>query len=379
LDKEYFNILIFGQKASKTRYLRIYEKTFKIAFYLFTFAFLSTTFFFCDYIQLKKKAFELARLRKETETQKSQIQLFSARIEDLEEQLSKLRDFDKRIRIIANLEKGRETTSLMGLGGPSPSHIREKLKSENDEQGLLQQMRTNVEHLQSEVISREESLSELEKLLQNKKEMLVHTASIWPAVSWVTSGFDFRADPFTRLNQMRKCIDISYRTGTLVNAPADGGTISDSRKAEHEQAISDYTKAIEINPKSAFAYTDRGLAYKRKGEYDLAISDYTKAIEINSKDAVAHNRLSWLFATAMAPNFRNGKKAVELALKACELSDWKNPGYLDTLAAAYARVGDFGNAVKWQERALESPSLANNTEAQQRLNFYRERKPWSAN
>ena len=151
------------------------------------------------------------------------------------------------------------------------------------------------------------------------------------------------------------------------------------RKGEHDRAMSDYTKAIEINPRYAEAYTGRGLAYKRKGKHDRAMSDYTKAIEINPKDAVAYNRLSWLLATAMAPSFRNGKKAVELALKACELSDWKNPGYLDTLAAAYARVGDFGNAVKWQEKALESPELANNTEAQQRLNFYRERKPWPAN
>ena len=378
MDNEYFNILIFGQKTSKIQHLRIKRKTFKIVFYLFVFAFLSTTFFYCDYIQLKKKNFELTRLRQETETQKSQIRFFSARIEDLEKRLSKLKESDKRIRIIANLEKGQETTSLIGLGGPSSSDIREKLKSERDDQGLLQQMRTDVKHLQSEAIFQEESLSELEKLLQNKKEMLAHTASIWPAMSWVTSGFDFRMDPFTRLNQMHKDIDISYQTGTLVNAPADG-TISDNRKGEHERAISDYTKAIEINPKSAFAYTDRGLAYKRKGEYDLAISDYTKAIEINLKNAVAYNRLSWLFATAMAPGFRNGKKAVELALKACELSDWKNPGYLDTLAAAYARVGDFGNAVKWQEKALESPGLANNTEAQQRLNFYRERKPWPAN
>ena len=125
MDKEYFNILIFGQKTSKTRHLRIHKKTFKIVFYLLTFAFLSTTFFFCDYIQLKKKAFELARLRQETETQKSQIQFFSARIEGMEKQLSKLKDFDKRIRIIANLEKGQEATSLMGVGGPSPSDIRE--------------------------------------------------------------------------------------------------------------------------------------------------------------------------------------------------------------------------------------------------------------
>jgi len=227
VDKEYFNILIFGQKTSKTRHLRIRKKTFKIVFYLFAFALLSATFFFCDYIQLKKKAFELSRLREETETQKSQIQFFSGRIEDLEKQLSKLKDFDKKIRIIANLEKGQETTSLMGVGGPSPSDIREKLKSGRDEKGLIQQMRTDIERLQSEAMSREESLSELEKLLQNKKEMLNHTPSIWPTMGWVTSAFGFRTNPFTGLTQMHEGIDISNRVGTHVVAPADG-IISDS-------------------------------------------------------------------------------------------------------------------------------------------------------
>ncbi|MGA2463188.1 MAG: peptidoglycan DD-metalloendopeptidase family protein [Thermodesulfobacteriota bacterium] len=227
MDKEYFNILIFGQKTSKTRHLRIHKKTFKIVFYLLTFAFLSTTFFFCDYIQLKKKAFELARLHQETETQKSQIQFFSARIEDLEKQLSNLKDFDKRIRIIANLEKGQETTSLMGVGGPSPSDIREKLKSGKDEKGLIQQMRTDVERLQSEAISREESLSELEKLLHTKKEMLTHTPSVWPVMGWVTSGFGFRTNPFTGLTQMHEGLDISNRVGTPVVATAEG-IISDT-------------------------------------------------------------------------------------------------------------------------------------------------------
>jgi murein DD-endopeptidase MepM/ murein hydrolase activator NlpD len=227
LDKEYFNIFIFGQKTSKAWHLRIHKKTFKIVFYLLTFAFISTTFFFCDYIQFKKKGFELARLHRETETQKSQILFFSARIEDLEKELSKLKDFDKGIRIVANLEKGQETTPLMGLGGPSPSDIREKLKSERDERGLIQQMRIDIERLQSEAMSREESLSELEKLLQNKKEMLSHTPSIWPATGWVTSGFGFRTDPFTGLNQMHQGIDIANQIGTPVIAPAEG-IISDS-------------------------------------------------------------------------------------------------------------------------------------------------------
>lgn len=226
MDKEYFNILIFGHVTSKAQHLKIHKKTFKIGFYLFCLIFLSTTVFFCDYIQIKRKVFELNRLRQEAQAQKSQIRFFSDRIEDLEMQLSRLKDFDRKIRIIANIEKGQEMTPIMGIGGPSPSDIREKLKRENDENGLIQQMKSDIERLSSEAMSREDSLSELEKLLQSKKEMLVHTPSIWPAVGWVTSDFGFRINPFTGLTHMDEGIDISSRVGTPVIAPADG-VISD--------------------------------------------------------------------------------------------------------------------------------------------------------
>lgn len=222
MDIEHFSILIFGSKTSKTRHLKIRKKTFKIALYLMAFALLSTTFFFCDYIQVKKKAFELARLRQETQSQKSQLHFFSAKVEDLEKQLSKLKDFDKKIRILANLERGQETNALMGMGGPSPSDIRDKLKREKDDQGLIQQMRTDIERLQSEAISQEVSLSELEKKLQASKEILIHTPSIWPTLGWVTSGFGFRTNPFTGLTQMHEGVDISNRVGTLILAPAEG-------------------------------------------------------------------------------------------------------------------------------------------------------------
>ena len=229
MDKDYFNVLIFGQKTSKTRHLRIHKKTFKIGLYLLTFGILCTIFFLCDYIQVRKKTFELNQLQQQTQEQKSKIHFFASKIEDLEKQLSRLKDFDKRIRIIANLEKRQETTSFMGMGGPSPSDVREKLKAEKDETGLVQQMRTDVERLNVEAVSREESLFELEKLLQTKKEMLVHTPSIWPVHGWVTSGFGFRTNPFTGLNQMHEGLDISNREGTPVIAPADG-IVSDTGK-----------------------------------------------------------------------------------------------------------------------------------------------------
>jgi Tfp pilus assembly protein PilF len=152
--------------------------------------------------------------------------------------------------------------------------------------------------------------------------------------------------------------------------------IAYGEKGQYDQAIADFNKAIEINPRYDKAYNNRGIVYRLKGQYDQAISDFNKAIEINPMDAQAYNNLAWLFATAKVPGFRNGEKAVVLALKACELSEWKDPGYLDTLAASYARVGDFGNATKSQERALQIFEEGKKTEAQKRLNLYREHRPW---
>jgi murein DD-endopeptidase MepM/ murein hydrolase activator NlpD len=222
VDSEYFSILVFGQNASKSRHLKIRKRTLRIGCYLCAFAFLSGTFFLCDYVQVKRKAFELSRLREEAESQRSQIHFFSARIESLEKQLSKLKELDNKIRIIANLEKGQEPAGFVGMGGPSPSDIRDSLKAAKDERGLVRQMKVDLERLQVESESQEGSLSELEKLLQGKKAMLAHTPSIWPTLGWVTSGFGFRTNPFTGLTQMHEGMDISNRIGTPVITSADG-------------------------------------------------------------------------------------------------------------------------------------------------------------
>ena len=152
--------------------------------------------------------------------------------------------------------------------------------------------------------------------------------------------------------------------------------IAYAEKGQYDRAISDFNKAIEINSRYEKAYGNRGIVYRLKGQYDQAISDFNKAIEMNPRDAQAYNSLAWLFATAKVPGFRNGEKAVTLARKACELSEWKNPEYLDTLAASYARVGDFSNATRWEEKALQILEEGKKTESQKRLNLYREHRPW---
>ena len=57
----------------------------------------------------------------------------------------------------------------------------------------------------------------------------------------------------------------------------------------HEDAIEDYTKAIEIEPNSVFAYRLRGDSKSKLGDYQGAIDDYTKAIEIYPNKAYLYN------------------------------------------------------------------------------------------
>jgi len=199
------------------------KKLLKILLHLSAFALLVTIFFLSDYIQVKKRAFDVYRLRQEMKGQTSQIHYFLPKVEELERQLSVFKDFDRKIRIIANLERrGQETAPLMGIGGPSPSDIREKLKEREDEKGLILQMSSDIDRLQSEAASREESFFELLKLLLTKKQTLVHTPSIWPVQGWLTSGFGFRTHPLTGLSQMHEGLDIANRVGTTVIAPANG-------------------------------------------------------------------------------------------------------------------------------------------------------------
>ena len=60
-------------------------------------------------------------------------------------------------------------------------------------------------------------------------------------------------------------------------------------KGDHNRAIADFTKAIEITPQNADLFYSRGLVHRAKGEISEAIADYTRAIELNPRHAAAYN------------------------------------------------------------------------------------------
>ena len=64
------------------------------------------------------------------------------------------------------------------------------------------------------------------------------------------------------------------------------------QKGDFDLAIRCCTEAIRLDPTSARAYDDRGLAYYRKGQYDAAIADLTAAVRFNPNYALAYSNRS---------------------------------------------------------------------------------------
>jgi tetratricopeptide (TPR) repeat protein len=90
------------------------------------------------------------------------------------------------------------------------------------------------------------------------------------------------------------------------------------------------------------------------GRYDDAKRSLEAAYHLQPKDPTTLNDLAWLLATAPNARLRNGRRAVGFAQKSCALTNWNNAYSIDTLAAAYAAAGDFSQAVKFQQRAIDA-------------------------
>jgi tetratricopeptide (TPR) repeat protein len=153
------------------------------------------------------------------------------------------------------------------------------------------------------------------------------------------------------------------------------------RKGEHQRAIADYSEAIRLDPKRAGFYRNRSLAAKAVKDYAQAQADLEEVLRLDPEHAAGHNDLAWFRATCPDAAFRNGAQAVAHGRRACELSGWSTPGFLNTLAAAYAEAGKFDEAVHWSKKAVERPEQLKPAQLEEftaHLRLYEQGQPFRA-
>ena len=123
-------------------------------------------------------------------------------------------------------------------------------------------------------------------------------------------------------------------------------------KGDFQNAIADIGEALKRKPNDAGLYLTRAELEILVGRWVDAHSDYEQVARVNPDNADFLDTTAWSLATSTRPGMLDGRTAVALATRACQLTSWRNWKYLDTLAAAYAEVGDFGQAVRWQQEAI---------------------------
>ena len=225
-DKISFYILSYSGKtvkqlAIKRRHLGI------IVTGMIIFLMVTAGIFF-DYFNLKitfnKKEIEhkITNQSNEIISQRKQIQKFASEINTLKSNLVKLNTFEKKIRIIANIDKPSEEESLFGIGGSIPDDLDPEIPLTEKQNSLMREMHEQTRELKLASFSQEKVFESILKDLKRQRNLLSSTPSIWPAKGWLASGFGYRISPFTGLREFHKGFDISNREGTKVIATADG-------------------------------------------------------------------------------------------------------------------------------------------------------------
>lgn len=120
-----------------------------------------------------------------------------------------------------------------------------------------------------------------------------------------------------------------------------------------EGAAEDYAAAIERAPRDVALRLNHGACMTQLGQWAAAHADYRAALRAAPRSVAVQIALAWLLATCPDDELRNGEAAVTLAERAAQTDNYADPLILNTLAAALAEAGEFAEAVRVQNLALE--------------------------
>ncbi len=184
-----------------------------------------------------------------------------------------------------------------------------------------------------------------------------------------------------------------------------------AKQGDFDAALKQFNRALERNPELRWANFNLAQAYASRGEFDVAMPYLQRELEIEPGFKPAevvlasvradraglvnamHDLLtqidrqpndpkllcfaSWILATNPNASIRDGHKAVELAERAWKITGGGDLSALTSLAAAYAEVGRFSDAILADQQALRlTEDKASNDECRRQIESYKHSKPW---
>lgn len=220
---------ILNNTGSPVKHLTVSGTLFHFAGLCFTVFVIVLAFLAYDYYNLKTSLSTVQELEKnisdqtdEISSQRMQVQKFAKEINTLKSKLVALNNFEKKIRVIARIEKTADQDSLFGIGGSIPEDIDSQVPLTKKHNSLMREMHAQAQQLEVASTTQQEGFESLLRHLEDQRDLLSSTPAIRPTKGWITSRFGYRTSPFTGLREFHKGYDIANQEGTPIIASADG-------------------------------------------------------------------------------------------------------------------------------------------------------------
>ncbi|MDR0391322.1 MAG: tetratricopeptide repeat protein, partial [Planctomycetaceae bacterium] len=120
-----------------------------------------------------------------------------------------------------------------------------------------------------------------------------------------------------------------------------------NNQKKYKEALEIVDSLLEQNKDNLALLRIKGNLFISMQRASDAIKVFEEVLKADPTDKTALNNLSWILSTSPVNMVRNGKRALELAERACELTEYKVAYILSTLAAAYAEIGNYEKAIEF--------------------------------
>jgi len=228
--------------------------------------------------------------------------------------------------------------------------------------GLLPLLHRAQAYLYSDQL--EEALADVEKSLEKQPLIAAHR---------------LRAEILKKMDRLPQAIEEMERVAEAMPKQADLKfqlAVYYGHNLQPLKAIEAFGDVIAMDENNFYALQRRGDTYLNIGDHKAAAVDLEAALKLEPSDSSILNNLAWVLATSPDEEVRDGKRSVELGTRACELTEFSKSHILSTLAAGYAEMGDFEEAKKWSQKAVDMEDSEHAEQLALELKSYKESKPW---
>jgi tetratricopeptide (TPR) repeat protein len=146
---------------------------------------------------------------------------------------------------------------------------------------------------------------------------------------------------------------------------------------DFDLALADLSEALRLRPEWPSFLLARAAAWQELGDYEHALADLEHVFQLNSRSPKAMSALAMFYASCPDDKLRDGDKALELVKDDYYWSFSFHEDLADALAAAYAELGDFKEAVQIQKKVLAAAKGQDGEQnARERLQLYEAKQPY---